>query len=276
MTNSPSLDLHGAIAPHLTFLRRFARALSGTQDRGDRFTAATLEAILADRSVFEADLLPRVALFKVFCTIWFEAEDSATLPGDLGDLAVSADQRLDQLAPRARQAFLLNALEEFSIADIATIMQVSADEAQSLYNAGLEAIRAQTRSRIMIIEDEPIIAMDIESIITEMGHECTGIADTRDTAVALAAQTKPDMILSDIQLADGSSGIDAIRDILAASPLPVIFITAFPERLLTGERPEPTFLITKPFKRASVEAAISQALFFNDAMSIDALPEGIT
>ncbi len=275
MTNSSSLDLHAAIAAHLTFLRRFARALSGTQDRGDRFTAATLEAILADRSVFDTELMPRVALFKVFCSIWFDAEDSTALPGDEASLEVAADKRLDKLAPRARQAFLLNALEEFSIPDVATIMEIGVEEAQSLYNVGLEAIRAQTRARIMIIEDEPIIAMDIESIITEMGHECTGIADTRDTAVALAAETTPDMILSDIQLADGSSGIDAIRDILSEAPLPVIFITAFPERLLTGERPEPTFLITKPFKRPSVQAAISQALFFNDAMSIDALPQDL-
>ena len=45
--------------------------------------------------------------------------------------------------------------------------------------------------------------------------------------------------------------------------VPVIFITAFPERLLTGERPEPTFLITKPFQRSTVKAAIAQALFFD-------------
>ena len=45
----------------------------------------------------------------------------------------------------------------------------------------------------------------------------------------------------------------------------MIFITAFPERLLTGERPEPTFLITKPFQRSTVKAAIAQALFFDSA-----------
>jgi CheY-like chemotaxis protein len=72
-------------------------------------------------------------------------------------------------------------------------------------------------------------------------------------------------VLADIQLADGSSGIDAVKDILARLDVPVIFITAFPERLLTGERPEPTFLITKPFQRSTVKAAISQALFFNAA-----------
>jgi CheY-like chemotaxis protein len=71
------------------------------------------------------------------------------------------------------------------------------------------------------------------------------------------------MVLADIQLADGSSGIDAVNDILTTFKLPVIFITAYPERLLTGERPEPTFLITKPFQPEIVKAVISQALFFD-------------
>ena len=55
---------------------------------------------------------------------------------------------------------------------------------------------------------------------------------------------------------------DAVDDILKIETVPVIFITAYPERLLTGDRPEPTYLITKPFKEESVRAAIAQALFF--------------
>ena len=82
--------------------------------------------------------------------------------------------------------------------------------------------------------------------------------------MALYGKTMPKMILADIQLADGSSGIDAVNDILSTEALPVIFITAFPERLLTGERPEPTFLVTKPFNPDMVKALISQALFFDE------------
>ena len=79
------------------------------------------------------------------------------------------------------------------------------------------------------------------------------------------ARHRPGLVLADIQLADGSSGIDAVKDILGRFDVPVIFITAFPERLLTGERPEPTFLITKPFQPETVKAAIGQALFFHPA-----------
>ena len=264
-------DLHAAIAPQLPMLRRYARALSGSQERGDRFTVATLEAVLADRSVFDRGLDPRVALFKTFCSVWVEVDTPD--PADASPLESAARRRLDQIEPEARQAFLLGALEDFSPDDIAAIMGVSVSEGQELYEAGLANIRKQTRSKIMVIEDEPIIAMDIRSIVTELGHECTGVADTHTSAVALAADQPPDLILSDIQLADDSSGIDAVREILADHAVPVIFITAYPERFLTGERPEPAFLLTKPFRRKAVEAAISQALFFNDATLIEALPE---
>jgi CheY-like chemotaxis protein len=73
---------------------------------------------------------------------------------------------------------------------------------------------------------------------------------------------KPGLVLADIQLADGSSGLDAVNEMLKSFSVPVVFITAYPERLLTGERPEPAFLITKPFQPETVKAVISQALFF--------------
>src|SRR5690606_3668913 len=100
--------------------------------------------------------------------------------------------------------------------------------------------------------------------VESLGHRVTAIARTHKEAVALDARTQPKMILADIQLADGSSGIDAVNDILMHHTVPVIFITAFPERLLTGERPEPTFLVTKPFNPEMVKALISQALFFDE------------
>lgn len=271
MSEAQITDLHSAIAPHLPFLRRFARALSGAQAAGDRYTAATLEAILADPMVFDRQLPARLALYKTFCAVWRAAGGDR----DLTDAALhpaSGAAVLAQLDPRARQAFLLAALEEFSIGEIATIMDIASQDAQILFDEGLGAMRNQAQARILVIEDEPIIALDIAGIVTGLGHESVGIADTADRAVAMALEHKPDLVLADIQLADGSSGIDAVRDILPQLPVPVIFITAYPERLLTGERPEPTFLITKPFKRTAVEAAISQALFFNSAAAIDDLP----
>src|SRR3546814_9498477 len=81
-------------------------------------------------------------------------------------------------------------------------------------------------------------------------------SDLHKEALAAVAESRPCIVLADIQLGDGSSGIDAVHDILEQFSVPVIFVTAFPERLLTGERPEPTYLITKPFQEETVRAAI--------------------
>ena len=270
-TNSPNrtVDIHGSIERHLPFLRRFARALTGSQKSGDAYTVATLEAIIADRSAFDTALVPKAALFKSFHAVWSTSDFNNGVPADGGSAPELAVQRhIAGLDPAAREAFLLSALEDFEVSQVAMIMNLSGSEVEMLQAAALEEIEKQTAARVLIIEDEPIIAMDIESIVLELGHTSLGIADTREIAVQLADNERPDLILSDIQLADGSSGVDAAHDILAKFDVPIIFITAFPERLLTGERPEPTFLITKPFKRSAVQAAISQALFFGTAEAI--------
>ncbi|MGO7287781.1 response regulator, partial [Rhizobium ruizarguesonis] len=153
---------------------------------------------------------------------------------------------------------------------IRRIRETEEQDVMHLLDVASQEISRQVATDIMIIEDEPLIAMDIEQMVESLGHRVTGIARTHAEAVALYNKTKPSMVLADIQLADGSSGIDAVNDILKTSSVPVIFITAFPERLLTGERPEPTFLVTKPFNPDMVKALISQALFFNESTRVAA------
>ena len=89
------------------------------------------------------------------------------------------------------------------------------------------------------------------------------IAATKDEAVPRPQSERPGLVLADINLGEGGSGIDAVSEILASFDIPVIFITAYPEKLLTGERPEPTYLITKPFLPETVQATVGQALFFH-------------
>ena len=158
---------------------------------------------------------------------------------------------------------MLNAVEEFSVAEIAEVLSTTEDDVEQMLADASGDISQQVKTDIMIIEDEPLIAMDIEQLVTDLGHTVTGIARTRSEAIELYGNSSPKMVLADIQLADGSSGIDAVNDILKSADIPVIFITAYPEKLLTGERPEPTFLVTKPFNPEQVKALISQALFFN-------------
>ncbi|MEY2883454.1 MAG: hypothetical protein RL490_1178 [Pseudomonadota bacterium] len=268
------MSLAASIAPHLPYLRRYARALCGSQTAGDGMVAATLEAIIADPSWFPTDVTPQLGLYRAFHSLRDLSEAAVPIPandpalGESVDLVV--DQRLSGMMPRSRQALLLSAMDGFTADDTAWLLDCTPGDVQDLIAEALEEIARQTRSRVLIIEDEPIIALHLESIVTDLGHEVTAIAATASEAVAAFRATTPGLVLADIQLADASSGIDAVRSILADTSVPVIFITAFPERLLTGERPEPTFLIAKPFQVASVEAAIAQALFFNSTARIAA------
>ncbi len=260
------MSLGQDLAPHLPFLRRYARALTGTQGHGDTFVKATLEAIVAAPNEFPRDVDPRLGLYRTFHAIWSSANIEEDPHGtEAGDPEGIAQARLARITPLSRQALLLTAMEGFTPEDAGYLIGASADDVERLVSEALTEIERQTRAEVLIIEDEPIIAMDIETIVRDLGHTVTGVAVTRDEAVAQALARRPGLVLADIQLADDSSGIDAVKDILQEFQVPVIFITAFPERLLTGERPEPTFLITKPFQRSTVKAAIAQALFFDSA-----------
>ena len=258
------MSLLARLAPHLPYIRRYARALTGDQNTGDQYVRVALEALAAGERSLDADLSPRVALYRVFHTIWLSTGARLEMRReDGGSPADDASQRLMRIAPRSRQAFLLTALEGFTPTETGQILDCAFGDVERLITEAQSEIDAELATTVLIIEDEPVIAADIEALVRELGHEVTEIAATRSEAVDAVARKTPGLVLADIQLADGSSGIDAVKDILARLDVPVIFITAFPERLLTGERPEPTFLITKPFQPETVKAAIGQALFFH-------------
>jgi len=261
-------DLATLIAGELPFLRRYARALTGSQDSGDRYASATLEAILGDSDIFEQGLSPKTALFRVFHLVW-TSTGAPVADSDAGSLEARAQRHLARLTPNTREALLLRTIEEMRFDEIAAIMRIGQAEAEDLVAIAHHEMRGTLCGKVMVIEDESIIAMDIQSIVSDMGHTVTGIARTRDQAIALARKNRPDLILADIQLADNSSGIDAVNQILKETAnIPVIFITAFPERLLTGDRPEPAFLISKPYTEEQVRSAVSQAMFFSSTETL--------
>jgi len=256
------MSLLARLAPHLPYMRRYARALTGDQNSGDQYVRVALEALAAGDKQLDSRLSPRVALYHVFHAIW--CSSGARLEDRVEEHAgPDPSQRLLRIAPRSRQAFLLTALEGFTPTEAAQILDTDFPEVERLIAEAQNEIDAELATDVLIIEDEPVIAADIEALVRELGHTVVDIAATRTEAVAAVANKMPGLVLADIQLADGSSGIDAVKDILGRYDVPVIFITAFPERLLTGERPEPTFLITKPFQPETVKAAIGQALFFH-------------
>jgi DNA-directed RNA polymerase specialized sigma24 family protein len=257
------------IAPHLPYLRRFARALCGSQESGDAYVVAVLESLVEDPSSFSQDEEPRVSLYSCFLKVWNSVRINQTATTPLaGRPQSTVDRSIEAITPAARQAFLLTSVEGFTSAQVAQIMDVPMERVSELVNQAGKEIAEQVATDVLIIEDEPLIAMDLESLVQGLGHSVTGVARTHREAVAAVRAKRPGLVLADIQLADGSSGLDAVNEILLSFDMPVIFITAFPERLLTGERPEPTFLITKPFETNTVRAIISQALFFGTSARV--------
>jgi CheY-like chemotaxis protein len=256
------MSLAEKISTHLPQLRRFARLLTGSQKAGDAAVARVLQAILADPSIFP-DLPPRLGLYQCFLeTFTGRLEDKSEDAMGLGPTAVRS---LAALSPQARQAFLLVTVEEFTRREAAQILEISDRRADQLLEEAGAVIGSQISTDVLIIEDEPLIALDLKTLLTDLGHRVTSIARTHDDALRSASQAKPGLVLADIRLADGSSGLDAVNDILTKFTVPVIFVTAYPDRLMTGERPEPTFLITKPFRVDAVKAIVSQVLFFDQA-----------
>ena len=262
----PSARAEGAAMPrqiirHAPYLRRYARALTGSQAEGDILVQNMMEGLLSGAFELSPDLPVRTALYGALHASWREHTRSAGANAGEG---LAADQRLQTLSPDDRAALLLVSMEGFTVEETARILDLPMDVLESRLAKAEADLRSQLATDVLIIEDEPIIGLDLTRLVLDLGHRVIGVAATRDEAVALARRSAPGLVLADIRLADGSSGMDAAADILESFDIPVIFITAFPEHLLTGERPEPAFLITKPFREDAVKALIGQALFFHN------------
>jgi CheY-like chemotaxis protein len=249
-----------AIARHLPFVRRYARALTGDQRSGDLLVRAALERMLQDARMLDHDAI-KVSVYRAVCRVWSEhaAPDATDGEATIENAAIVAKgiARLDDVR---RQILILSTLEGFSPAQVGTIVGRTEEQVRAELAAGKRELREQEPTRVLIIEDEPVIALDMSNTLETHGHRVTGIATTHREAVEMAQADPPGLVLADIHLGDDSSGIEAVAEILEHYRVPVIFITAFPDRLLTGERTEPTFLITKPFDPEILSVAISQAI----------------
>jgi CheY-like chemotaxis protein len=253
-------------APHLPYLRRYARALVGSQKSGDAYVHAALTALLAGDVQVDPGISIRAGLYKVFHAIWSSASGHIEDEMAVGaGKAPSSDPvgRLAQLDAEQRAVLLLTAVEGFSVNETAFIVDETPESVEGSIIEAQSLIERQLATRVLIIEDEPIIALDLETLVNELGHKVVAVAATRDEAVAKALVERPGLVLADINLGEGGSGIDAVSQILDSFDIPIIFVTAYPEKLLTGERPEPTYLVAKPFLPESIQATVAQALFFH-------------
>jgi CheY-like chemotaxis protein len=252
------------VRDYLPFLRRYARALTGSQEAGDSYVRATLESIAGQSGSQARSTSSRVGLYRQFhlvCSLMTSGDGKTAEENSAARRAAQA--HLSSIGTVSRQALLLTALEGFSVHDAGRILERSPEEIRALVDEAIREVAEGLSTSVLIIEDESVIALDLATIAKELGHAVLPVAITRQEALEVASREQPGLILADIQLSDGSSGIEAVRDILTSRHIPVVFITAYPERLLTGQRPEPTFLISKPFLPSTVKAVMSQALFLH-------------
>ncbi len=230
----------------LPYARRYARALSGGQERGDALVSDAVRTLLAagPDAVGEA----RIALYREITALAGESTPSSHAGFD------------GALSQTQRRLLLLTSLEEVPLATAASLLKLEAGEADTLLCSARNQLRSAAATDVLIIEDEPIIAMDIEELVANCGHRVVGVASTEAEAVAIAERSRPGLILADINLGAGGDGTSAVSRIMRSHYAPVIFVTAYPERLLTGEALEPAFVITKPFEPLTLAIATYQAV----------------
>ena len=229
----------------LPYARRYARALTGSQPRGDILVADSL------RELLEAESESNDAQSGLYRSITrrFDKAGGSSSPFVIGRLSTTQ-----------RQLLLLTSLEELPVATAAAVIGMPQAEAEAQLLDAREHLRAGAATDVLIIEDEPVIAMDIEELVQSCGHNVVGVAATEAEAVEIAERTRPGLILADINLGLGGDGTTAVSRIMRHHYAPVIFVTAYPERLLTGEALEPAFVITKPFEPMTLAIATYQAV----------------
>jgi CheY-like chemotaxis protein len=230
-----------ALLAALPYARRFARALTGSQSAGDALVGQALAAGVPDVPG------PDGARLGLFAAVARFSLPQVEEPGS-------------PLSRTERMLLLLISLEELDIPTAAAVLGLDEDLADALVASARDRLRASAVARVLIIEDEAIIAMDLQQLVESAGHEVVGIAASESEAVAIAERERPSLVLADVNLGHGGDGATAVERILARHAAPVIFVTAYPERLLTGSRLEPAFVITKPFEPITLAVATYQAV----------------
>jgi len=120
-----------------------------------------------------------------------------------------------------------------------------------------------SKSKILIVEDEPIIAADIEMILEELGYEITGVEDNADDAIESLKNDRPDLVLLDINIEGDVDGVMLAEDINEQFQIPFVFLTSNADKLTINrvKRTQPAGFIVKPFSEKDLQSNIEIALF---------------
>lgn len=247
------------LLPLIPYLRRHARLLSGTAEIGDEYVRLCLELVTAEPERLEGDDL-RLKLFSAFHQCWNVVNEVTAPSPDAVEQQERLEDGLASLAPLERRVLLLSVIEDFTPEQIGQILGLEARAVRDQLRDAQRHLQQVVMVPVLIIEDEPTIALELKHLVEQMGLRVTAMAASQEKATEAADSQEPGLVLSDIQLQEDGSGIEAARDILQRYEVPIVFVTGFPERLLTGDGLEPAFVVAKPFKEEGLKATIAQAL----------------
>lgn len=241
---------------HTATVRQFARAIFADRLIGDELTRLALAKVNIDPNGSTDSLSD---LLHAFLHTWRMASS-----GKPTEKSLFSDEALLAALPEPpgddRLMLLLVDVLSFSPETAAKIISLNDKDPYKALEMGRQIVSLPRKARAIIIEDEPLIAADLREIMSSMGIEVVGEANTADKAVSLSKREKPNIILADYNLVGMKTGADAVMEIQDMNNCPVVFITGYPEQVLTGEDVEPDFVIAKPYRIESVKAAVAHCL----------------
>tara|TARA_R110000787_G_scaffold16622_25_gene50782 strand:- start:24552 stop:25337 length:786 start_codon:yes stop_codon:yes gene_type:complete len=250
-------DASVTLSKEIMQLRQFFRAAMNDQLFGDEIAWAALALLDLDQIVSLPEDARRSRLFCDALSAW------TAVAGTDRKNNFSGSDLLASTAPVATPGQLMLILTEImglASQDAAAALRLPLAEALDLAKTARLDLEQGVTGRVLIIEDEPLIAEGVAMLVESLGVEVVAMARSRDQAVALAAKHQPDVVLADFDLGGGGTGLDAVKQISSEMPAVAIFITAFPDEVLTGEDYEPTFVLAKPYRERALRTALAYSL----------------
>jgi len=164
------------------------------------------------------------------------------------------------LPPLENQVLLLCDFVGFSVEEAAALLKIEPTAAADRLDQGRRLAEELPKMSVLILEDHGLIAQDLSDIASDLGLTVIGIAENAAAAEKLVERNWPDIVISDQMLSDGDTGLEVLAGLRAKGRFYAIYVTAYPEEVLTGLDDEPAVVVSKPFEPEAIRAAIGHTL----------------
>lgn len=267
---------HQSVRP----LRRFLRALNIDTVWAEEWLRLTYASAETDEVLSgTATASAKFQVFKDFFSDWAAQRAGEAGSGNEGAPLPFTDDRLrtfvPNLPPVSEQMLLLCDFVGFSVEEGADLLDLTPEQGAVELEEGRKLTRNLAPLPVLILEDHGLIAQDLSDIIGETGLSVIGTVANEADAKKACRQNWPDIIVSDQMLEGGDTGLQAIERLRADGDFAAIYVTAYPDEVLTGLEDEPAVIVAKPFKPEAIRAALGYTVAASDRLGsvIDAEAE---